>query len=259
MNNCPKCGALVSNEQDKCTMCGAYLNNNKNEIKKEVPTIPDENEKNNEIKTTSKLNDEDKKNVMSTILQEHEEKTKPVKKDDSYKATILSIIVVILIIVVAVIGVYYITPLVNSTDEKILDNVASNAKDYTIVLENYMKRYDYKSNLSNQSSYVTRTRTYNFYSIPASGKCVLKDGKWQANEEYGTTCEEFFNDINNNYCHSITCNIPSEAEIYLKEELTSNETAKTVITGKVLDGTTLIYGDVTCSLTKSKYNCKYKK
>ena len=258
MINCPKCGALVGNEQEKCTMCGYILNNNVE--KQEAPSIPNERKEIiNTVEPINKLNDDEKKNIMSTILEENEKKNIVKNKDDSVKATILSIVVVISIIVVAVIGVFYITPLINNTDEKILNNVGNNANSYTIVLENYMRRYDYKSNLSNQSSYVTRTRTYNFYSIPASGKCVLKDGKWQANEEYGTTCEDFFNDINNNYCHLITCNIPSEAEIYLKEELTSNETAKTVITGKVLDGTTLIYGDVTCSLTKSKYNCKYRK
>ena len=284
MNNCPKCGALVSNEQDKCSMCGAILNNsnnntnnnetnntpmpnilNNNEIieidNKPIDNNIDKKEEENVTPTTNKPSDEEKKNIMSSILQEHQEKTKVEEKDNTTKTVIFSIVVVLLIIVIGVIGVFYIIPSINKSNSNIILEVENNANNYSKTIENYMKRYVYKVDKINQPYYIARTRNYNFLSIPLSGKCTFKDNVWTGSDNDEITCEKFFNDINENYCHIISCNIPSEAEIYLKETYVKeiiDEEEQTIIEGEILDGTTLVYDDMICTKSGSKYTCNKK-
>ena len=287
MNHCPNCGALISDGQDKCSICNTPITNNNqtnNEqvdnnfqinslfnnqepIKNVYEPLPEVNNDNNlvqeEVKEDTNIErskDDIKKNIMSDILKEHEEKTKKEVKDDSYKAAILSIIVVIIIIVGGYLGVKYGLTSINNGDEKVINTVAEQAKNYTIVLNNYMKKYNYKEDKINQASYVTRTTTYNFLDAPAN-KCIFKDGVWSGSDNDEVSCNKFFSDINDNYCHNLACDIPSEAEIYLKEILITDKVDNeeiSITVSSVADGTTLTYDDIECTLTNNNYNCKYK-
>ena len=108
MNHCPNCGALISDGQDKCSICNTPITNNNqtnNEqvdnnfqinslfnnqepIKNVYEPLPEVNNDNNivqeEVKedtnNTERSKDDIKKNIMSDILKEHEEKTKKRSK-----------------------------------------------------------------------------------------------------------------------------------------------------------------------------------
>lgn len=279
MKNCPNCGALINNDQTTCSICGGTIasevkqeavidNNNNNgfvfEQKEEVKNVyePLQKEEVLNVVEDNKPSEDDKKNVMTNILKEQEEKeTNKPKKDDSFKAAVLSVIVIIIIIVGGIVGVKYIFNLGNDGDNHIINSVVTQANGYTDIVKRYMKKYDYKNKTTSLNGYYAKSRTYNFVSLPLTSKCVFLDGKWSGADEDEVTCAMFFNDINNNYCNAVPCDIPSEAEIYIKETYETmeiNGQEETVTTGTILDGTTLTYDDIICSLSNNSYTCEYK-
>ena len=297
MKNCPNCGALIGEGQDTCSICNArivnetkpldtqkdniqesdgvfiYNINAEEPIKNVYEPLPTEDKEENVTQeekkeetttsnTSSKPTDEEKKNVMSDILKEHEEKNKKVKKDDSYKGAIFSIIAVIVIVV----GGYYAVKLgfthISDGKDHILESVVTQSNDFTKVIENYMSKYDYKEKKINLNGYYAKSRTNPFLSLPLTGKCAYVDGKWSGADNDEISCEKFFTDIYDNYCStsSTTCDIPTSAEFYIKEKYETvqiNGNEETITSGSILDGTTLTYDDVKCSLSGGKYTCEY--
>ena len=280
MKNCPNCGALINEGQSTCSLCNAQLVDNNDErtkffngifydqekrINKVYEPLPERKEEvdNKEQEKTTNVNntsDEDKKNVMSNILKEHEEANNKPKKDDSFKAALLSIIVVIIIVA----GGYYAVKLgFNDIDDgksRILDQVKEQANNYTTIVKDYMRKYDYYSKKISLNGYYAKKRTINFLTLPVTGKCILKDGKWIGADEDEVSCQKFFYEINNNYCSSVPCSIPNEAEIYIKETYETvniNGNDETITTGTILDGTILTFDDVKCSLSNNSYTCEY--
>lgn len=284
MRNCPNCGALIS-DGDKCSLCNAPLNNEvKQDVNLQQPNIVIDSLYNQEqpvkniyeplpvnneqevITQQQEINninqsEEDKKNVMTNILKEHEEKIENTpKKDESVKGAILSLIVIAVIVAGGYFGVKFGFNKITNGEDKIINSVISQANNYTTIVKNYMKKYDYKYRMTSLNGYYAKGRTNFFLSIPLTSKCTFKEGVWSGADEDEVSCQKFFNDINNNYCTSVPCDIPSEAEIYLKETyetMTINEVEETVTTGTILDGTTLVYDDVTCSLSNNIYTCKF--
>ena len=279
MKNCPNCGALINDGQTSCSICNTPITNNNINITNNeqqtvfVNSINNQDDKINKIyeplnqveksnNTTEILNtDDSKKNIMTDILKEQEEKNNNIqKKDDSVKAAILSIVVVIIIILIGYFGVKFGFNKIDDGKDKILSNVVTQANSYTNIVKNYMKKFDYKANRIVLTGYYAKKRTYNFLSIPLSGKCILKEGKWSGSDDDEISCETFFNDINNNYCTSVPCDIPSDAEIYLKETYETMEidgVEQTITTGTISDGSTLTYDDITCTLSNNNYTCNY--
>ena len=244
----------IKNEIDT-TINTTEVNNNNNNNSNNT-TVSNNEVTNNSTKPT----DEEKKNVMGNILKEHEEKNKVEKKDDSVKAAILSVFVVIIIIV----GGYYAVKLgfdkINDGQDNILNQVKDQANNYSTIVKDYMKKYDYKTKSNNLNGYYAKSRTFAFLPVPLTSKCEFNEGKWIGAEGDDVTCESFFSDINNNYCQAVPCSIPSSAGIYLKEtnetmQINGNE--ETVATGTILDGTVLTYDDVTCTLSSDNYKCEY--
>ena len=241
-----------------------------NEEKKEVieekkETVTEEKKEEATEETTinnasTKPTDEDKKNIMADILKEHEEKNKKVKKDDSFKAAFLSILVVIVIVVGGYFAVKYGLHKIHDGQDHIIESVVSQATDYTDIVKNYMRKYNYKTKSIDLNGYYAKSRTFNFLSIPLTTKCTFNDGKWTGADSDEVSCEKFFNDINNNYCSSVPCDVPSGADLYIKETyetMTINGNEETVATGLILDGSTLTYDDVKCSLSGGKYTCEF--
>ena len=282
MKSCPNCGALIGDGQTTCSICNSPISNDNNSnngnqnkffffdgdnqkvegnIYEPLPT--NNKVENNETNTEeiNKTTDDEKKDVMTNILKEHEEKTnKKEEKNDSFKAALLSILVVIIIVV----GGYYAVKLgfdnINDGQDHIINSVVNQANAYTTIVKNYMKKFDYKYNTISLNGYYAKSRTFNFVSTPLTSKCVFAEGKWSGADSDDTSCSEFFNDINNNYCTAVPCDIPSSAEIYLKEtyenvDINGNE--ETITSGTILDGSTLTYDDVTCSLSNNTYTCQY--
>ena len=272
MKNCPNCGALINDDQTTCSVCNTAIFNDINQSNNQQPnifinSISNDSEQENKVyeplpNTETNNKDEEKANVMTNILKEHEEKNNnQPQKDNSFKSALLSIIVVIAIIVIGFFGVKFGFNKINNGDDKIINEVVNQANNYTNIIKNYMKKFDYKTNQINLNGYYAKSRTNSFLSIPLSGKCIFKDGKWIGSDEEEISCEKFFNDINNNYCSTVPCDIPSEAEIYLKETYETmkiNDSEETITTGTISDGSTLTYDDIICSLSNGNYSCNYK-
>lgn len=285
MKNCPNCGALIGDGQTSCSICNTpiveeNINNNTNEgkeskfffnqtVDESVPIgkiyepLPsytnEENNTENKINNTDSK-DEEKKNVMSNILKEHEEKKVEQKNNDTLKASLLSIFVVIITVVGGIVAVKLGFDNISDGKDHIINSVVNQANSYTTIVKNYMKKFDYKYNTTSLNGYYAKSRTFNFLSIPLTSKCVFMEGKWTGADNDEVSCEKFFNDINSNYCQAVPCDVPSSAEIYLKETYETidiNGTEETITTGTFLDGTTLTYDDVTCTLSNNNYTCQY--
>lgn len=256
MKVCPNCGCLNEPNSDTCSMCKTKLEEKekkvvvqeKKEISKEVESGV-ENGKffNKTYIENASLIDDDNKIIKSDYVA-------PKKDMSTLKAAILSIVVVVIIIVSVFLGLYFGWFNPRHNDEEMLNSVKNQCLNYEKVIINYLNKYDYKSQ-SNKNYYTAKGHDYTFVEFNISEEC-----KYNNNTYNDMFCEQLFNDINNNYCRSTKCDIPTSYTIKINVKDKENIEENSIVTKSfTIDNyTTLTYDDVECNKINNVYSCEYK-
>lgn len=138
------------------------------------------------------------------------------------------------------------------------DEISTNATDFANMLESYSATAKLNIDQPEAYKYMLNDEEYVFIALPVANDekniyCIKsnKNSKWENKENFevkenSTTCDEFMDDVINNYSKFYKINLPDSGQIVLSSE------------GKIQNDSKLVFGDKKCQydLKEKEFVCK---